>query len=210
MLLDRLLRRHGVELRCETVEKLWQYHRLLIEANDDGDLTRLRSFSTIVERHYADSILPSAYVPRWPSPIIDIGTGAGFPGIPLKIVHPEMELTLCEPRPQRVEFLQKVISRLELKGIDVFGHKVTSNSMRRPIRGAMSRAFEAFPKTLLRLENALEIGGRAYFFKGPAVAEELKEWKLSPMEGWVVAEEHWFTIPNSTQERSLIVVERVS
>jgi 16S rRNA (guanine527-N7)-methyltransferase len=198
-----------VELRRETVEKLWQYHRLLIESNSDGDLTRLRSFPTIVERHYADSILPSAYVPHWPSPMIDIGTGAGFPGIPLKIVHPEIDLTLCEPRPQRIAFLQKVIDRLELQGVEVFGHKVTSQSMRRPIRGAMSRAFELFPKTLLRLENSMEIGGRAYFFKGPAAVEELKEWKRSPMEGWEVVEEHWFTIPNSTQERSLIVVERV-
>ena len=208
--LDRLLRFHGVELRRDTVDLLWAFHRILVENNGDGDLTRLRSFPTIVERHYADCILPCAFVEKWPTPMIDVGSGAGFPGIPLTIVHPEIELTLCEPRPCRGEFLERTIDKLGLKGISVFGHKVTSNSMRLPIHGSISRAFEAIPKTLVRLENAMLPGGRAFFLKGPAARDELKEFRARPVPGWVLDEEHWFDIPNSTQHRSLIVMKRVS
>ena len=146
---------------------------MIREHNGDQDLTRLNAFETIVERHYADCTLINAFVPEWPSRMIDVGSGAGFPGIPLKLVNPEIRLTLCEPRPNRVEFLNKVIQKLDLKGIDVFGHKVTSRSMTIAIDGVISRAFELMEKTLPRLENSLKVGGRVYFMKGPAVREEL-------------------------------------
>ena len=82
--------------------------------------------------------------------------------------------------------------------------------MRLPIHGSISRAFEAIPKTLVRLENAMLPGGRAFFLKGPAARDELKEFRARPVPGWVLDEEHWFDIPNSTQHRSLIVMKRVS
>jgi 16S rRNA (guanine527-N7)-methyltransferase len=199
-----------VELNRETIEQLWAYHRLIHENNDDGDLTRLHSFPTIVERHYADCILPGAYVRRWPASMIDVGSGAGFPGIPLKIVHPEIRMTLCEPRKVRVEFLEMVIRKLGLQGIDVFGHKVTSNSMTLPVEGAVTRAFEHIAKTLPRLESAVGKGGQVYFLKGPAAQQELEDLEAAPVPGWRLHEQHWYTIPASTQDRSLIVMERIA
>jgi 16S rRNA (guanine527-N7)-methyltransferase len=200
-----LLERHGVSLKKETLEQLWAFHQLLRENNHDQDLTRLNAFETMVERHYADCILPGAFVEKWPSRMIDVGSGAGFPGFPLKIVHPRIHLTLCEPRPRRVDFLNYVIEELGLKNIDVFGHKVTSRSMTLPVEGMISRAFEKIEKTLPRLENSLLPGGRAYFMKGPAVAEELKEFQS---DEYSLVGEHWYDIPNSTQKRALIVLER--
>ncbi len=204
--LDLLLKHHGVDLKRETVEKLWAYHRLVHENNEDGDLTRLRAFETMVERHYADCTLINAFVDHWPKRMVDIGSGAGFPGIPLKIVNPQIHLTLCEPRPKRVEFLNYVIEKLQLKNIDVFGHKVTSNSLRFPVEGMISRAFENFHKTLLRVEHSLQVGGTAIFMKGPALKEELNE----PMDDrYQVEKAEFYTIPNSTQQRSLLILRRM-
>lgn len=204
--MDTLLQKHGVALKTETLEKLWAYHRIIHENNKDGDLTRLRAFDTMIEKHYADCIIPSAFIDSWPKRMLDIGSGAGFPGIPLKIIHPEIELTLCEPRKVRVDFLNSTIEKLGLKGIDVFGHKVTSHSMDIPVQGIITRAFEVMDKTLLRIQNSLEIGGKAIFMKGPSLSEEIKECEL---EGYEVEMEKYYTIPNSTQERALVVLKRL-
>ena len=182
--------------------------KLLHYYNDDQDLTRLNAFETMVERHYADCTLINAYVPKWPARMIDVGSGAGFPGLPLKIVNPSIRLTLCEPRPNRINFLNMVIEKMGLKGIDVFGHKVTSRSMTIPVDGVISRAFELMEKTLPRIANSLKVGGRVFFMKGPAVADELKTFHPEDF-GYKFVGKHFYTIPNSTQERALIILERV-
>ena len=203
--LDTLMKFHGVELNKEAIEKLWAYHCLVRENNEDGDLTRLRAFETMVERHYVDCTIINGFMPEWPTRMLDIGSGAGFPGIPLKIVNPEIKLTLCEPRPKRVEFLNMVIQKLELKNIDVFGHKATSNSLIEPVDGIITRAFEVMDKTLLRIDKALKPGGCAVFMKGPAVKDELAVFNHPE---YTVEAENFYTIPNSTQERALVILRR--
>lgn len=206
--LDTLLRYYGVTLDEETIEQLWRFHTLLRENNTDQDLTRLNAFETIVERHYADCILINAYVKNWPKKMIDIGSGAGFPGIPLKLVNREIQLTLCEPRPNRINFLNKVIRELGIETLDVFGHKVTSKSMTLSIDGAISRAFELIEKTLPRLENSLKVGGKVFFMKGPAVKRELET--LSPESfGYRLEKAHYYKIPHSTESRALVIFQRI-
>jgi 16S rRNA (guanine527-N7)-methyltransferase len=204
--LDILLRRHGIELKPNTLDKLWLFHGLLRENNKDQDLTRLNAFETIVERHYADCIIINSFVKKWPSKMLDIGSGAGFPGVPLKLVNPHINLILCEPRPNRINFLEMAIKKLDLHGISVFGHKVTSASMKDPVDGIICRAFGSIAETLPRLGNSLKKGGKAYFMKGPAVKEELSNWKSTDYK---IAETHFYVIPNSVQKRALIVLERL-
>jgi 16S rRNA (guanine527-N7)-methyltransferase len=201
-----LLKQHGVDLKPNTIDLLWKYHRLIHTNNQDGDLTRLRAFETMVERHYADCCLLNAFVDNWPDRMIDIGTGAGFPGIPLKIVNPNINFTLCEPRNVRVDFLNMAIQKLDLKNINVFGHKITSASLDFPVKGVITRAFEDIDKTLVRIQNSLEIGGRAFFMKGPALKEELKTQKLV---GYEIEKLSWYNIPNSKQERAFIELRRI-
>lgn len=200
-----LLAFHGVELENSTLDQLWQFHQLLRAHNEDQDLTRLNAFETIVERHYADCTLINAFMEDWPKTMLDIGSGAGFPGIPLKLVNPDIDLTLCEPRPNRVNFLNLVIRELGLKKIRVFGHKATSNSLQQPVEGIITRAFEVMEQTLLRVDKVLQPGGRAIFMKGPAVHEELTTFHNPKYK---LVGENFYTIPNSTQERALIVLER--
>jgi 16S rRNA (guanine527-N7)-methyltransferase len=203
--LDVLLRRHGIELKKGTLDKLWLFHGLLRENNKDQDLTRLNAFETIVERHYADCIIINSFVQKWPDKMLDIGSGAGFPGMPLKLLNPQINLILCEPRPNRINFLELVIKELGLQSISIFGHKVTSSSMKESVGGIICRAFGSIAETLPRLGNCLKKGGKAYFMKGPAVKEELRSFKS---DDYKITEKHFYTIPNSTQQRALIILER--
>ncbi len=203
--LGDLLQYHGVELDASTLDQLWAFHQLLRANNDDQDLTRLNAFETIVERHYADCTIINAFMDEWPSTMLDIGSGAGFPGIPLKLVNPDVDLTLCEPRPNRVQFLNLVIRELGLRKIRVFGHKATSNSLQQPVDGVITRAFEVMDQTLLRVEKVLKPGGKAIFMKGPAVKEELATFQ-NPQ--YKIIGDNFYTIPNSTQDRALIVMQR--
>ncbi len=200
--------RYGVPVSHAVADQLWRYHQLLRKHNTDQDLTRLIGFETIVARHYADCLILHRMMGRkWPSPLVDIGSGAGFPGLMIKLASPDTEIILSEPRPRRGEFLQRAIRELGLKGIFVFGHKFTSHSFHQPVQGAITRAFESIAKTLPRLGNSLAVGGVAMFMKGPGVGEELRE----PMPpGYRLIRDERYRIPNTTLDRALIVFERVN
>ena len=84
-------------LDAEQIESLWQYHQLLRRANAQLNLTRIHNFENMVLKHYVDSLLVLKYV-ELPTPLIDMGSGPGLPGIPLKIARPGVQMILAEPR----------------------------------------------------------------------------------------------------------------
>jgi len=205
--LGQLLARYGVHLQPPTLDKLWVYHQLLREHNHDQDLTRLIGFDTIAQRHYADCmILHGLMQGRWPSPLIDVGSGAGFPGLMIKLMSPSTRIVLAEPRPRRVKFLELAIRELGLSGISVFGHKVTSRSMTQPFAGAITRAFETVEKTLPRFGGCLGLGGKAIFMKGPKAAEEVAAFQS---DEYKIIRNHAYRIPNTQQDRVLLIMERI-
>ena len=205
--LGQLMARYGVHLQPQTLDQLWAYHQLLREHNHDQDLTRLIGFDTIAQRHYADCmILHGMMKGKWPSPMVDVGTGAGFPGIMLKLMSPATRIVLAEPRPRRVQFLEMVIRELGLKDISVFGHKVTSRSLTQPFAAAITRAFETIEHTLPRFGSALGVGGQAIFMKGPKAAEEMAAFQS---DEYRVLRNHAYRIPNTVQDRVLVILERI-
>ena len=204
--LGQLMARYGVHLQPQTLDLLWAYHGLLRENNQDQDLTRLIGFDTIAQRHYADCmILHGLMKGKWPSPLVDVGTGAGFPGMMIKLMSPSTRIVLAEPRPRRVQFLEMVIKELGLKDITVFGHKVTSRSLTEPFAAAITRAFETVEHTLPRFGNCLGVGGKAIFMKGPKAAEEMAQFHS---DEYRVQRNHAYRIPNTTQDRVLLILER--
>ena len=205
--LGRLMSLYGVDLSAKTLDKLWTYHQILRANNGDQDLTRLIGFDTIAQRHYADCmILHGMMRAQWPSPLVDVGSGAGFPGIMIKLMSPNTRIVLAEPRPRRVQFLEMVIKELGLRDISVFGHKVTSRSLTKPFAGVITRAFETVESTLPRLGGCLGLGGKAIFMKGPKVAEEMASFQN---DEYKILRNHAYKIPNTTQDRVLVVLERI-
>src|SRR3954466_9629670 len=156
--LRTIVQRCGVSLTGEQLDRLWAYHRLLRGANAELNLTRIHNFENMVLKHYVDSLLVLRFVDPLPSPLLDMGSGPGLPGIPLKIARPDVEMVLAEPRGARAEFLNEVCKRLGLSGIEVFAGKVTPR-MCREFAGVITRAVASISETLERTQNALRPGG---------------------------------------------------
>lgn len=168
-----IFKKAGFDLTEEAYDLLWRFHRQIHTKGDELDLTRIRNFESMVVKHYIDC----AYVPkliRLPSPLLDMGSGAGFPGIPIKILAPHVHVILSEGRKKRAIFLQDVCELLGLDGIEVFPHKIPGQ-FERPIGGVITRALERIPESLDRVASLLEEGGKAIFMKGPSCREEIKE-----------------------------------
>ncbi len=205
--LGEILERSGVGLPRPALEKLWRYHQLLRAANAELNLTRLHNFETMARKHYVDSLLVLKYVDL-PSPLLDLGTGPGLPGVPLKLARPELKLILCEPRGARVQFLREVVAELELLDVEVYPHKLDAR-FQSVLGGVINRAVGPIAPTLSRCEHALEAGGRVIFMKGPDCGAELAEAERFEGESFRRVLDQAYTIPETTHDRRLVVYERV-
>jgi 16S rRNA (guanine527-N7)-methyltransferase len=203
-----LLRRSDIKLNKDQTHQLWSYHNLLRARNTDQELTRIIGFEPIVIKHYVDCMIVGKFL-EIPSPIVDVGTGAGFPGIPLKIRYPHLKITLAEPRPKRIAFLKEVIHTLKLRNIEVFEHKVVSRSFKTPMKAVITRAVETIDKTMLRTSGCLEVGGKLIFLKGPAVDPEISDVRKRFGEYFKLTLDKRYELPHSGHSRRLVVYEKL-
>ena len=107
-----------VKMSDEQLSQFDSYARFLVEYNEKINLTAITEYSEIVEKHFYDSLLLSKYR-KMEGTLVDVGTGAGFPGVVLKIAYPELKVKLIEPLHKRCVFLNELIERLGLKDIEV-------------------------------------------------------------------------------------------
>ena len=163
----------GIEIDEFRADLLVQYYNLIIANNDDNDLTRIKGEDNFIIKHFVDSVYYTKFF-ELPSSLVDIGTGAGFPGIPLKIMFPDLTLILAEQRKRRIDFLKLAVNELELKDVDFYPHKVTEKSFFN-VDGVITRALEDAPETLSRVEHFLPRGGRVILLKGPDAQGDLDQ-----------------------------------
>ena len=205
--LETILRRCGFALSPQQFDALWAYHRMLREANAELNLTRIHQFENMVLKHYVDSLLPMVHADL-PSPLIDMGSGPGLPGIPLKIARPDIQMILAEPRGARADFLHEVCDRLGLRGIEVIARKVNAGFPLKA-KGVITRAVASIPETLDLVAACLETGGRMIFMKGPDCDAEVSEANATRAAMFrPVADEPYF-IPGTTHRRRLVIYERL-
>jgi 16S rRNA (guanine527-N7)-methyltransferase len=204
-----LLERADIRLTPRQLEQLWQFDQLLRRRNQDRDLTRLIEFESVVVKHYIDSMYVGKLI-ELPSPLVDVGTGAGFPGIPLKIKYPELTLTLAEQRPRRIAFLQESIANLGLKNTTTFKQRVVSRSLTVPMRGVITRAVEPIEKTLLRTSGCTRQGSQIIFMKGPGVDAELVAARKRFEQDYELAVDRAYVLPHSPHARRLLVFRRLN
>lgn len=207
--LKKWFERSHLALTEQQYERLWQYHNLLRDKNVAYDLTRIYQFDNMVQKHYIDCILVAKLL-KWklPSPILDIGTGAGFPGIPLKIVCPETEFILSEGRHKRAQFLREVVESLNLEHIEIHQGKIYP-SFRRPVEAVITRALESIPKTLARIKGCLVLRGEVIFMKGPRCDDEIQAALDTFGHDYRLERDTPYTIPQSPHHRRLVIFERI-
>jgi 16S rRNA (guanine527-N7)-methyltransferase len=202
-----ILEQCGIALSRPQLELLWRYHKLLRQANAELNLTRIHRFENMVLKHYADSLLVLEHI-ELPSPLIDMGSGPGLPGIPLKIARPDLSIILAEPRGHRAKFLRDVCAQLGLTGLDVYAHKLGADYPGQ-VAGVISRAVGPIPETLDRVATCLPAGGRMIFMKGPECGAEIAAAAPSHAGIFRLALDRAYTIPGTPHRRRLVVYERL-
>jgi 16S rRNA (guanine527-N7)-methyltransferase len=181
-LIIELLKRGGDELSVPltdaTIALFLRYFRELKAWNRKINLTSIENDREIILRHFLDSLIPYPYI-KGSKRLLDIGSGAGFPGIPIKIHDPSISVTLVDSVEKKVHFMKHIIRTLGLTGIEAVWGRVEDRSMIDRYSGAfdcvISRAFSEL-KDYLRLSLPyLAPGGTIIAIKGPAYEKELKE-----------------------------------
>lgn len=173
------LERLGVAADGVTLDRLARYHALLTEWNARIDLTAVLEPEEMVDRHYLDSAAPLALglIPQG-ARVIDVGTGAGLPGIPLCILRPDLRVTLLDAQRKRVTFLQAAIEALDLPAQAVHMRAedaARDEAHRETYDVAVSRAVAATPTLLELTLPFVRVGGRAIAWKGPGLQAELEQ-----------------------------------
>jgi 16S rRNA (guanine527-N7)-methyltransferase len=204
--MEALFAECGISLEQLQVHQFWRYYTLIRELNQEYGVTAMSDFETIVLKHFVDSVIIIRST-MLPSPLVDIGTGGGFPGIPLKIVCPELTLILAEKRKKLVRFLMKVCDVLQLDDVDIYPRNVGRGCDLR-VSGAITRGVEPISNTLRRIYYFIPPAGKAVFMKGPSAEHEVSAALERFRRSYELVDDIDYTIPVIGHRRRLIVFER--
>jgi len=205
--LGRRLRALGFVLDEVQLGKLARFHALLVERNRVLNLTRIWNLDDIVVKHYVDCLIVLRYVPELPSPLLDVGTGAGFPGIPLKIASPQTHVILGEGVRKRVEFLREAREVIKVEKLDIVGRNI-DHEFQYPVQGVITRAVEDIADSLKRIRYCLVPGGIAIFMKGPNVDDEKTMALKKQGKQFEEIADHAYVLPGSDNRRRLVIYRK--
>ena len=175
---ETLYTRWMPQLTREQIKAFALYQDMLQDWNSRMNLTAITQPEEVASKHFADSVLPAALLPPR-AKVIDVGTGAGFPGLPLRILRPDIQLTLLDSLQKRIGFLNALCQALGFADVTLL-HARAEDAGRDPaLRGrfhiALSRAVAPFPVLLELTVPFLKVGGKSLMYKGPQAQSELQE-----------------------------------
>lgn len=203
-----------IVLNEEQLCQFMSYYELLVEWNQVMNLTAITDFEEVCKKHFTDSLsLVKAYKINAPISVIDVGTGAGFPGIPLKIAFPDIEVILLDSLHKRVDFLKTVIDNLGLKKIEALHGRAEDYAKEKKFREqfdlCVSRAVSNFSTLSEYCIPYVKIGGHFISYKSEKLSEEKKdaEYAISVLGG-EIEDQISFQIPNSDINRNLLIVRK--
>lgn len=206
---DRLadiFRNHDFTCSHEERKKLAAFYCLLMKNQEHQNFTRLLKIKDVAIKHFIDSMIVSELVDI-KFPLIDVGTGPGFPGIPLKIRFKNETILLAEGVQKRVEFLKSVREDLKLENLVIIGRNINEHFVY-PVQSVITRAVEDIPNTLKNVMSCLQEGGSVYFLKGPGVDPEIK--MAEDLKGFYKLEKDIsYDLKHTENHRRLVVYKKI-
>lgn len=204
----------GVTLTEKQIEQFEKYYELLVEWNKVMNLTGITEFDEVMQKHFVDSAAAAKYVEMEKvNSLIDVGTGAGFPGIPLKILYPHLQVTLLDSLNKRIKFLEEVVDNLGLTGIETVHGRAEDAAKKAEYREqfdlSVSRAVANLASLTEYCLPFVKVGGKFVSYKSVSVDEEITQSKKAVyVLGGEIGKVEKFNLPGSDMERSLVVVEK--
>ena len=204
----------GVRFSVEQMDKFYKYMNLLIEWNEKINLTAIIEPNEIILKHFIDSITILKDI-KDGSIVVDVGTGAGFPGIPLSIMNPTLKITLVDSLNKRLIFLQEDINELDLKNVELVHARAEEFGRNKKYREkfdvATSRAVANLATLSEYLLPLVKINGKAISMKAGNASQEIEDAKkaIKTLGGNINNIEE-FNLPQSDIGRTIIIIDKIS
>ena len=203
----------GIELSDSQIDMLIKYKELLVEWNEKINLTAITDDFGVYTKHFLDS-LTTLLTDKVQGDVIDVGTGAGFPGLVLKIAKPEINLTLLDSLNKRINFLKEVANVLEFQNAEFIHSRAEDAGQNKNMRGkfdyAVSRAVAPLNILSEYALPLLKIGGYFIAFKAFEIEDEINEAKsMIGNLGGKIKEINEVKIPFSDITRKIVVIEKI-
>ena len=214
-LLLNYAKNYGINLDKKALERFENYYNFLVEYNRHTNLTSITEKNDVIIKHFLDSIILTKFFKiDSETKLIDVGTGAGFPGVPIKIANPEINLTLLDSLNKRIIFLNKLLEKLDLTA-EIFHNRAEEcgkdKNFREKFNMVTSRAVAKLTVLSEYCLPLLKVGGFFVSLKGSNVENELEESVNSiKVLGGKIERVEKFDLPENKGSRSLVIIKKVS
>lgn len=206
----------GLPITSNQIRQFYDYYELLIKWNEVMNLTAITNFEDVVKKHFVDS-LSIVQIKKMTDVdnLIDIGTGAGFPGIPLKIMFPHLKVTLLDSLRKRIDFLDQVVKQLNLKEVETIHGRAEDyakpGKKREQYNLCVSRAVANLSTLCEYCLPYVKIGGSFIAYKSKEAKQETENAKSAIfLLGGRIREWKEFELPGTDVWRSLVNIQKVS
>lgn len=203
----------NIELSQKQLQDFYDYMSLLLEWNKKINLTAITEIDEVILKHFIDSLTIAKYLKNSDN-LVDVGTGAGFPGIPIAIWNENINITLLDSLNKRILFLNDVINKLNLKNVKTIHGRAEEFGQNSKIREkyeiVTSRAVANLTTLSEYLLPIVRVGGKCICMKGSKIDQELDDAKFAIKEfGGKIEKIEKFVLPDSDIERNIIIIKKI-
>ena len=213
MSLKQILSDNNIESRA--IDNFQTYYEMLVDWNERVNLTAITEEDDVAIKHFLDSLNAAKGMVEDGMKVIDVGTGAGFPGLPVKIAYPSIELTLVDSLNKRINFLNEVVSKLCLEGVTTVHSRAEDLGVNKDFREkydmCVSRAVSNLTTLCELCLPFVRVGGLFVSLKGPKAEEEIKEAKRAiALLGGEFERLENYDLSDTDLNHNIVVIKKIS